>query len=566
MRFYDAFDKTVDQPRAAVIPITTPTGGTPYGRTALEREAENVATAPEGTRNHTLNRAAYSLAQLVAAGHLDQLEVHDTLRTAALNAGLQPGEIEATLRSGVRAGVQQPRIVPDKPIEPALTFNGRPPRPAAASTVVAKEEAAPSIVREHIDQQTGEITEQSVDFWQARPILTHVRDFAYARMTSPWAVLGVCLLRALAIVPPHVVLPALIGGHGSLNLFCALVGPSGVGKGAAEAAAADAIRMPHTIYTATVGSGEGIAHQYAHREKGSIVTDRQAVLFSVPEVDTLTALGNRQGSTLLSQLRSAFSGERLGFGYADAMKRIPIERHEYRLGMTVGVQPEKAGPILDDADGGTPQRFIWLPATDPHISPTPADEPEPWQLPPTNWNETMPRRGGRNIFPIPAPVADHIRQQHAARARGEGEALDGHALFAREKVAAALAVLDHRTYIDDDDWQLSGAVMRVSDLTRTRVRETLNATLARSEQARTRVTAERAAAASEAVVDAAVQRVCRSIIRTLHTGSEPMPWSTVRKHLPGRDREHFEDAIGRLIEAGQIAIEGDESSRKIKAV
>ena len=136
------------------------------------------------------------------------------------------------------------------------------------------------------------------DFWDATAALTHIRDFAYSRMTSPWAVLGVVLLRVLATVPPNVVLPPLIGDNGSLNLFVAVVGSSGVGKGSAESAATKAVHLPD-IYTAPVGSGEGIAHQYAHRETGKVVRDRDSVLFTVSEVDTLTALGQRTGSTLL---------------------------------------------------------------------------------------------------------------------------------------------------------------------------------------------------------------------------------------------------------------------------
>ena len=43
--------------------------------------------------------------------------------------------------------------------------------------------------------------------------------------------------------------------------------------------------------------------------------------FSVPEVDTLTALGNRQGATLMPILRSAWSGEQLSFAYADPTQK-----------------------------------------------------------------------------------------------------------------------------------------------------------------------------------------------------------------------------------------------------
>ena len=190
--------------------------------------------------------------------------------------------------------------------------------------------------------------------WDQRPILGHIRDFALARMCAPAAVLGVVLMRTLATVPPTFVLPPIIGSHGSLNLFCALAARSGGGKGAAEAAAAAALWHADDIYTAPIGSGEGIPAQFAHREKGELVRDRYQGQFSVPEVDTLKALGAREGSTIMQQLRSAYSGEKLGFSYRDPARRLPIDEHTYRLTMVVGVQFGRASVLLDDADGGTP--------------------------------------------------------------------------------------------------------------------------------------------------------------------------------------------------------------------
>lgn len=40
------------------------------------------------------------------------------------------------------------------------------------------------------------------EFWQARPYLSHIRDFARSRLVSPWAVLGVVLARVAGWIPP----------------------------------------------------------------------------------------------------------------------------------------------------------------------------------------------------------------------------------------------------------------------------------------------------------------------------------------------------------------------------
>ena len=80
-----------------------------WAAAALAAEAESVKTATEGTRNHRLNRAAFALGQLVAAGYLDPDDVVATLTEAALTAGLTAAETRATIASGLRAGTARPR-------------------------------------------------------------------------------------------------------------------------------------------------------------------------------------------------------------------------------------------------------------------------------------------------------------------------------------------------------------------------------------------------------------------------------------------------------------------------
>ena len=55
-----------------------------YGHAALRAEIAALAATPPGRRNHALNRAAFSLFQLVAGGELAEAEV-----IAALQASLR---------------------------------------------------------------------------------------------------------------------------------------------------------------------------------------------------------------------------------------------------------------------------------------------------------------------------------------------------------------------------------------------------------------------------------------------------------------------------------------------
>jgi hypothetical protein len=82
-----------------------------YATAALRAEVERVLNAQPGSRNHTLNAAAYSLGQLVAAGVLPDEPTQAALARAAQAAGLGDREIHATIRSGLAAGTRRPRAV-----------------------------------------------------------------------------------------------------------------------------------------------------------------------------------------------------------------------------------------------------------------------------------------------------------------------------------------------------------------------------------------------------------------------------------------------------------------------
>jgi putative DNA primase/helicase len=101
-----------------------------YAQAALRDEERNVFTAANGSRNHTLNIAAYKLGRLVGGGELSRGEVENVLGAAAERAGLSASEIDKTLRSGIDAGMREPRTAPVKE-EP---YQAPTPAPRAAAT------------------------------------------------------------------------------------------------------------------------------------------------------------------------------------------------------------------------------------------------------------------------------------------------------------------------------------------------------------------------------------------------------------------------------------------------
>ncbi|RAY16379.1 DNA primase [Actinomadura craniellae] len=88
-----------------------------YVQAALKAEADRVATAVPGGRNHALNKAAYNLGRLVGAGLLAEDLAAEVLYNAAgvhfgpTRADVRPGEARATIRSALAAGARRPRHI-----------------------------------------------------------------------------------------------------------------------------------------------------------------------------------------------------------------------------------------------------------------------------------------------------------------------------------------------------------------------------------------------------------------------------------------------------------------------
>ena len=136
------------------------------------------------------------------------------------------------------------------------------------------------------------------------------------------------------------------------------------------------------------GSGEGLLHVFVRRDQkrtpdGKAIRGqtevtrhtRRAYLFS-DEINTLVALGARSASTLWATLRPCETGTGTGSAMPTRRSASASARIRYRLGLVAGIQPEVAGPLMEDAEAGTPQRFLMLPAIDPD-APDVTPQPRP---------------------------------------------------------------------------------------------------------------------------------------------------------------------------------------------
>ena len=83
--------------------------------TALSRESERVRAAAEGGRNHALNKAAFHLGQLIAAGVLpEDLARAELYDAASVHFGVgtppfTPDYARDVISAGIAAGKRKPR-------------------------------------------------------------------------------------------------------------------------------------------------------------------------------------------------------------------------------------------------------------------------------------------------------------------------------------------------------------------------------------------------------------------------------------------------------------------------
>lgn len=413
-------------------------------------------------------------------------------------------------------------------------------------------------------------------FYEARPYLEHVRQAAYARSRSADLVLHTVFARVAAVTPHTIELPAIVGGPGCLNIYGAAIGPSGAGKSSGTHTGRELVPAPAGLDIADdrpIGSGEGIAELFMGQVEeegpdGKKVKVRRQVrhhaFVYVDEGEALVDLIGRQGSTLLETLRRGWSGSALGQSNASADRNRVIPAGLYHLGLVVGFQPEKAEALLDDAAGGTPQRFLFCLATDPAVP----DDAPPWPGPlawsPPSTGQLRPlevtdaRGYRRHRLEVAGTIAREVRAANLAAVRGQATVseLDSHANLHRLKVAGILALLDDRLALTADDWDLAGEVWRTSCAVRDQLADTIRAHRAREEEHRLESHGRRAEVAEAARI-AAPDKVARIAVRLANyvhdkAGEDGAARRDLANRLASTERSLLGGALEHAITAGWL--------------
>ena len=409
------------------------------------------------------------------------------------------------------------------------------------------------------------------DIWSERPVLTHILEAARSRLVSPHAVLGCILARVAAFTHPSTCLPPLVGGYQPLSLFIALRGASGAGKSSPTACAAELLPdVPaDCIGPLALGSGEGLVEAYMETveetdgggKKKTVKRQRKkGALFMLDEGQMLAEIGSRKGSTILPVLRTAWSGGDPGQANASIETRRSLKPGSYAVGLISLWQDAAGGMLLADADGGTPQRFVWLPTTDLGAS---RDRPA-WPGP-IRW--TRPDAiGDGNMVVTPSPlqvapeVEDEILDARVASLRGElvENPLDAHRRLNKLKVAGVLAVLDGRKTLTVDDWRLAERILKLSDEQRDwvlaegrrKVQDAVSADITRA--------VLKDGAVEKSATDRALRNAARAVYRAAAAADDGADKRAITHRIASRDRAivTVDDAIAEALRLKWI--EGNE--------
>lgn len=415
-------------------------------------------------------------------------------------------------------------------------------------------------VAQFLKGKAGVAPEAEARFWSSTPVLDHIWRFSRARGTAPYPVLGAILRRAVGCVDPHVVLPPIVGGEASLNLFTATVGRSGAGKDAANSAGHEAVtfivemgdsgRIPLVeAQYLHAGTGEGLVRSLMPDEDSA--SSRRGHL-QVADVATLEALAGRQGQTLHATLLSGWMGQPLGFRNNARHTSTAVGAHSYRLCLSVGVQPENAHFFLSREKDGLPQRFLWLPAIDPSAPRERPAEVGPLHVAlPSFPVDPEPKF----IFEVPSGVRELVMEHRHKVLVGDAsvDPLDGHIILTQLKVAAALSILHGQLAITEEMWSLAEHLIDVSAQVRADLRAAAKASRERANRVRAHDMVDRESAKEELMASLHDARAKRAIVSRLKKVG-PQDRRALMQTCDSTIRSAFQGALDDLVAQGAVLL------------
>jgi hypothetical protein len=460
----------------------------------------------------------------------------------------------------VLSGLWQGDEVPEEKLPPVRSAKD------VADEVVESDEPEPELRLPELDPR----------FWETYPVLSRVRDFAYAAGGSPEALLGAVLARVAALVRRGTCVDTGMLTPVTLSFFTALVGVSGRGKSTAIGLARTF--LPYTGERWLVAEYEG-QPAFAERDLGTGEGLLEVFIGSVLDRSVVGAKGGRpprvrrqvrsnallvadEGGALVTELarqgakfgpivRSTWNGTRAGTqnGTAETTRDV----RDFALGVIVGFQPRPASVLFGEelAELGMPQRFWWVPAR----TSWPAQRPDcPGPL-----EEWEPPAGGTVLRP-PNVICERLyREYEDDRPR---PLLDSQRPAMLSKLAGLITILrwqsDRVVEITETDWLLAEHLYALNVAVRQALADHAAEQAEREERHKRDVLAARAVHSRRRVesvngdIVRIVRRLERKVARIECEENRPATKRELQQFVTSRDRHLFDDALVFMVRTGRI--------------
>ena len=380
-------------------------------------------------------------------------------------------------------------------------------------------------------------------FYEFSDSLRFIHDEAHSRMVAPDALLFSTLARISACIPPSWVLPAFVGSYKPAALCVAIVGGSGTGKSAANAAAREILEVTHDQYRFDLsgGTGQGMIEAYfrASRkgeegfDEGAKVQKFLGCHFYIDEGQKLLAGASKPEDIAQATMRELWSGEPTGQTNASASTSRYLQANSAAFGLSIGFQQEVAATFVTLGAGlGTPQRFLWAYAVSPDQTLYPPEAIGALHVP------ILPHTDKRQVFTFDKDIALEVRKHRVAVTRGDIELhpLEAHDLLKRMKVGVCLARLANETHVGGQRWDLAGMITDVSASVLHNIQEQgQKAEQAKREQA-SEHRAEGVVRVQEKTREASEQSGALTMARRLEKVQKPLSLSELTQAVSSDDR------------------------------
>lgn len=406
------------------------------------------------------------------------------------------------------------------------------------------------------------------EFWRRRGWLAHIRDAAHHRQASADAILGAVIARYAATIPPSYSIPPIIMTASTFDHISVLVAESSGGKSGAMAIARELFPGPAArkdmVWEWPVSSGEGLVGAFFEMVMEEDASGKKAlknkktktaVHFSVDEALGLVQMSARQGTTIGSVLCTAWSGGDPGQGNASAdRQRVGMVPGSYRMAGVAAIQLSLGHRLLEDTfvQQGLSGRLVFFAAEDPAIPHWTArpDWPGTLDLP---VHPTMPVEVAYD-----RAIQEEILEQNHQKMTKQVQIapIDGHLNLVRLKLSGIFALMDDRTAVTYDDWDLAGQALASHLALRNRM-----FSMRTQQSYEATVTKATAQAVFEDVRDDMRERRAVASLRDTIVRKVPDEGITRaplrRACTSGKTKHRFDAALAKAMEDGKIVLRGD---------